>query len=179
MTKYLCAIPLPVEAALAIREIQESYKSASWNILIEPHITLVPPGVAVSSSAEAEEMLRAAVAGVTPFDITICGVDIFKNQSNTIFAKVEPSEELMKLQYEVYRASIGFIAKPNVRSEQSGNHFHPHITLSNKLNSVLAEQILAQLSEQRIDFSFCCDSISLFVKEPGDVIWSESKRLSF
>lgn len=179
MMKYLCAITLPTQTALAIREIQENYKSASWNIPIEPHITLVPAGAALATLEQAEEMLSTALAQFSPFDITVRGVAVFNNQANTVFAKVEPSEDLARLQYAVHCASIGFASKPNVRAEDAGNRFNPHITLSNKLNSVLAEQIVAQLEEQRIDFTFRCDSVALFTKEAGDPIWSESKRLSF
>jgi 2'-5' RNA ligase len=175
----MCGITLPVQAAVAIREIQENYKSASWSIAIEPHITLVPPGAGLASLEQAEQMLRAAVAKISPFDITVRGVGIFDNESNTVFANVEPSEELARLQYEIYCASIGFISKPNVRGDHAGNRFSPHITLSNKLNRVLAEQIAGQLEEQHIDFTFRCDSVVLFSKEAGGTLWSESKRLSF
>jgi 2'-5' RNA ligase len=177
--KYMCGITLPVNAAVAIREIQENYKSSSWSIAIEPHITLVEPGAALASLEQAEELLRNAVSTVSPFDITIRGIGMFDNESHTVFANVESSEELARLQYNTYCASIGFVSKPNIRGTNAGNRFHPHITLSNKLNRVLAEQIRVQLQEQHIDFTFSCNSIVLFSKEAGGALWSESKRLSF
>ncbi len=179
MAKYLCAITLPVQAAIAIREIQESYKSSSWQIPMEPHLTLVPPGAVLAHLEQTETMIRAAIAGTLPFDITVCGIGTFENGSHTIYAKVEPSEELTALQYALYCASVGFMAKPNVRSEHFGNHFLPHIVLSSKLNATIAQQIVTQLEGQHIDFTFRCESIGLFIKSPTDTLWSESKRLHF
>jgi 2'-5' RNA ligase len=174
MTKYLCAITLPEAITSELASVQQNYKSSSWNIAIQPHITLVPPARAIVSLDQAEEILSGIAKNTKPFDIEVEGVDMFENRSNTVFAKVKLSEELLRLYAELRRWAPSFVA--DLKME---NNFHPHVTLSNKLNSVLAEQIKSQLAEQRINFIFPCQSFSLFSKTNSDQQWVEQKRLYF
>jgi 2'-5' RNA ligase len=174
MNKYLCAITLPDAITAELAEVQQNYKSSSWNIAIQPHITLTPPAMAVVSLDQAEKILSEAAKAIKPFDIEVEGVDMFQNSSNTVFASVKPSEELLRLYTELRKWAPSIAA--NIKME---NNFHPHVTLSNKLNPVLAAQIKAQLAEQRIHFTFPCQSFSLFSKTNLDKQWVEQKRLYF
>ena len=175
MMKYLCAITLPEDITLVLGGLQQGYKTAGWKILIPPHITLLPPAIALTSADQAISFLRNVANTIHPFDIEVEGVGRFQNASNTVFAKVKPNEDLERLRAGLYKIT------PSVMAVSSGSKetFNPHITLSNKLSDALAEQVKIQLDEQRVNFFFECNNFSLFKKETTDPKWVELQKLYF
>ena len=175
MMKYLCAITLPEDITSVLGGLQQSYKTASWKILISPHITLLPPAIALTSTDQAISFLREVANTIHPFDIEVEGVGRFQNSSNTVYAKVKPNEDLERLHAGLYKITPSIMAVP----AKAKDAFHPHITLSNKLSDALAEQVKMQLDEQRINFFFECNNFSLFKKETNDTKWVELQKLYF
>ena len=175
MMKYLCAITLPEEVTSVLGELQQNYKTASWKILIPPHITVLPPALALTSADQAINYLREVAATIHPFDIEVEGVGHFQNTSNTVYAKVKLNEELVWLHSRLCKIASSVMATPS----NMVDNFHPHITLSNKLSDNLAEQVKIQLDEQRINFVFECNNFSLFKKETNDTKWVELQKLYF
>jgi len=175
MMKYLCAITLPEEISKVLGGLQQSYKTASWKILIPPHITILPPALALASVEQTVDFLRGVASTIHPFDIEVEGIDRFENGSNTVYAKIKPNDDLVWLHTQLFKITPSVMAVPsNTRDE-----FNPHITLSNKLSNSLAEQVKIQLDEQRINFVFECKSFSLFKKEMTDLKWVELQKLYF
>jgi 2'-5' RNA ligase len=173
--KYLCAITLPDEVTAVLGGLQQSYKTASWKILIPPHITILPPALALSSPNQTINFLREVAGTIHPFDIEVEGVGRFQNTSNTVYAKVKENEDLIRVHSKLCKIASSFAAiAPKVK-----DNLHPHITLSNKLSDALAEQVKMQLDEQRINFVFECNNFSLFKKEITDSKWVELQKLYF
>jgi 2'-5' RNA ligase len=175
MMKYLCAITLPEDVTSVLNGLQQSYRTASWKILLPPHITILPPALALAPVEQTINFLRNVASTIHPFDIEVDGVDRFKNGSNTVYAKIKPNDDLVWLHTQLSKITPSIMAVPSNAREE----FNPHITLSNKLSNTLAEQVKIQLDEQRINFVFECSSLSLFKKEMTDPKWVELQKLYF
>ena len=177
MIKYLVAIVLPDELSEQIRQVQLAYKSSGWNILIEPHITLLPPSLALLSEDDAARVLDNVRKEFNAFDLEVTGVARFKNKSNTVFVSVSESEPLRRLYDNLVQLAPSFSALDVEILKH--RPFAPHITLSNKLHDVLAEQIISQLGEENLRFSFECNNFVLFKKADTDSTWKRAKTFHF
>lgn len=177
MRKYLCAIPLPADVAAEVSDIQQSYKSAGWKILIEPHITVLAPCVALADTQTAEKLLAGIAKRFKPFDVEVGGIGRFPNSSNAIYASVAKSDMLDELRDALLGAAPMFCAL-NVAAA-AAQEFHPHVTLANKLNEALAIQIQGQLHDSRISFAFPCTGFALYKKDNTDLQWIRQSEFSF
>lgn len=167
--KYLVAIKLPEEISKKISAIQQAYKSSAWEILIEPHITLLPPSLALVSLDDAEKILAGIAQNFKPFELEVVGLSRFRNKSNTVFATLGDSEPLQRLHGALLQVAPTFTALDMHAYRQ--REFIPHITLSNKLYDVLADQILTQLAAEDLNFNFECSGFTLFKKDLDDKFW--------
>ena len=177
MIKYLVAIVLPEELSEQIKQIQLAYKSSGWNILIEPHITLLPPSLALLSEDDAIRVLDNVREEYNAFDLEVTGISRFRNKSNTVFVSVSDSEPLRRLYGKLIQLAPSFSALDvDLLKHRS---FTPHITLSNKLYDQLAEQIIEQLDAENLRFAFECNSFVLFKKAEQDRLWKRAKEFHF
>ena len=155
--KYLIAITLPKSLSQKLASVQQLYKSERWNIALPPHITLVPPAKLMSSEGDLKKILTEVAKKFQPLEIKIVGVGRFRNHGNTIFAKVEKSQELSVLQESLSRRLASCLAIENSRKR-----FHPHITLSNQLKPGEAREKLRTFvnwSQSRVSLArryHCC-----------------------
>ena len=119
-------------------------KPSNW------HLTLLFVGeVPIAQIDEASAALRAACAGLAPFELSIGGLGAFPNTRNpkVIWTGVGGAiETLNLLQSRITEAMQPFIIKPDNKP------FHPHLTLarvksSNKvLSAAIARQVVAHKS---------------------------------
>lgn len=170
--QYLIAILLPQEISDCISELQEKYKCDRWNITVAPHITLVPPGRAITDIQRAALMVRGIGENFRRFEIKSCGVGAFKNASNTIFAKLSTNHELFKLHCALIEEAPNFM-----KLEARGPGFYPHITISNKIKDAEVNKIIAQLKKELDHFSFICNNFSLLTKNPENENWMETETV--
>lgn len=175
--KYLVAITLPHEFSEKILTVQKNYKSSAWNILIEPHLTLLPPALALCSISEIETILTEVAASFQPFSLQVSGLSRFYNKSNTVFLSIAESEPLGSLHKSLLQICPTFMALQVDR--RRSQEFLPHITLSNKLNDVLADQILLQLQDLDFNYRFDCQGFSLFKKNESDQHWQQVREFLF
>ncbi|PIX30072.1 hypothetical protein COZ63_01695 [Candidatus Berkelbacteria bacterium CG_4_8_14_3_um_filter_42_13] len=161
--KYLIAITLPKSLSQKLASVQQLYKSERWNIALPPHITLVPPAKLMSSEGDLKKILTEVAKKFQPLEIKIVGVGRFRNHGNTIFAKVEKSQELSVLQESLSRRLASCLAIENSRKR-----FHPHITLSNQLKPGEAREKLRDIRKLVSKQSFSCQEISLLQRDDDE-----------
>lgn len=119
-------------------------KPSNW------HLTLLFVGeVPIAQIEAASAMLRAACAGVTPFELSVGGLGAFPNTRNpkVLWTGVGGEIEALKiLQSRIGEAMQPFVTKPDNKP------FHPHLTLArvksgNKvLSTAIARQVAAHQS---------------------------------
>ncbi|WP_110929123.1 YjcG family protein [Bacillus massiliglaciei] len=125
-----------------LQDIANSYRKRydTKYALIPPHITLKPSFEADIEASELADKLKKIAKEIHPFDLKVTKVKSFQPVSNTIFFKVEPTEELEAL-YEALRSERFF------KIDKAESYaFVPHITIAQDLNDNEHSDVLGQLS---------------------------------
>lgn len=172
--KYLVVIVVPEPWQKRLRWLQQQYKSERWRILIEPHITLIPPGKALIQPAQAASQFGDLEIDGGPIALTVKGVEQFRRpRPSVVYAVVERSLALVNLRHQLGLKSTGLMRV----DANSYRKFNPHITLSNKLSPGRAEEVARSLAGEGIDFKFWCLKLWLFKKSSADLRWERLASL--
>ncbi|WP_181349109.1 YjcG family protein [Thalassobacillus sp. CUG 92003] len=128
-----------------IQDIVNSYRKR-----YDPHYALIPPHITLKEAFEAtdeeielyvEELKKVAIE-TEPFDYEIHKVSSFTPVTNTIYLKVEPSEEMYNLNERLHSGALP--------SEQEFS-FVPHLTLAQKLAYEEYSDVYGSLSMHNFD----------------------------
>ncbi|WP_033541620.1 YjcG family protein [Planococcus sp. CAU13] len=124
--------------------------------LITPHITLKDEFEADSSEIKAivDELAKIAKRN-KPFKLHATSVRSFSPVTNTLYYKVEPTEEIIALHEELHSDFFGGMPK---------HSFVPHITIAQKLSDSEHSDIFGQLKMAGIDHEETIDRFHLLYK---------------
>lgn len=160
-THYFIGIKIPSFASDALEQARSSWRMDSHKRYTAPedmHLTLVfignDPNREITKAAEA-----LAEIDHPSFDLTINGVDVFGNSETPriVYAAIETSEELHKLQNQVKETVLKFQMAPDLKP------FVPHITLAAKWKG---GPPIAQ-DRQLEPITFTVDRFAVFRIAPG------------
>lgn len=119
--------PEPIRNALI--DLMDGVDYARWQDDDQLHLTLRYIGKV--DAHQGDDLAEAlSLVKVEPFDLAIKGVGVFERKGvvHTLWAGIEPSEQLLRLERKVERACISGGFAPETRK------FSPHITLA-RLNA--------------------------------------------
>lgn len=129
-----------------VQDIANSYRKR-----YDPHYALIPPHITLKEPFEAEENeieeqiipdLRAIAKDTEPFSYGIYKVSSFSPVTNTIYLKVEPSEEIFNLNEQLHTGSL---------PKEKDFKFVPHITIAQKLSDDEFFDVYGSLSMNKFD----------------------------
>ncbi|MCC3355680.1 YjcG family protein [Bacillus sp. REN16] len=149
----------------------------SYRKRYDPHYALIPPHITVKNAFEASDdeivditrELEAVTNQVEPFTLKVLKVSSFSPVNNVIYLKVDPNEELQKLQNALH--SGYFAGEPEYA-------FVPHITIGQKLSSDEHSDVYGQLRMLKMNHEEQIDRIHLLYQlENGSWTVYETFRL--
>lgn len=112
--------------------------------LIPPHLTLKEPFEVDEQSFDAMiDLLKEIANGVSPFSLEIKKVSSFVPVTNTIYFKVEPTDELTHLHDSMHAG---------IFTQEQDHSFVPHITIAQDLASQEYSDIYHSLQMTDIQF---------------------------
>ncbi|MCT2535682.1 YjcG family protein [Aquibacillus koreensis] len=121
--------------------------------LIPPHITVKEPFVLEDKELEATiSELREIAKSTEPFPLSVRKVSSFSPVTNTIYLKVEPVDELLKLNEKLHSGNL-----PNEQTYA----FVPHITIAQKLSDDEFSDVFGSLKMQSFDMEETIDRFQL------------------
>ncbi|MSQ83188.1 MAG: RNA 2',3'-cyclic phosphodiesterase [Myxococcales bacterium] len=128
--RLFIAVPVPEAQVDALWPLQDGVPAAQWTEPDDHHLTLVFIGELASDRHSA---LLAALAAVhfEEFSLTMGGLGHFppRGQPKSLWAGLEKSEPLQRLQRKIERACMGLGLSVDSRK------FSPHVTLARLRNS--------------------------------------------
>lgn len=155
MPRLFAALEIPHNAALSLSLLRGGLHGARWIETEDYHITLRFFGDI--DNRMADELVRSLDhIKRNPFSIRLSGINVFGSKTpHSLYARVEPCEELMLLQSDIDRTTkrLG-IATDKVR-------FTPHVTIA-RLKQVKLDDLLGYLSS-RGNFSTDAFPVNRFV----------------
>ncbi|MBM7553997.1 YjcG family protein [Thalassobacillus pellis] len=139
----------------AIQDVANSYRKR-----YDVHYALIPPHITLKEPFEAEEEdiekivpeLEKIARETRPFDIEIKKVSSFSPVTNTIYLKVEPSEEIIELNEKLHSGNL---------SDNREYSFVPHITIAQKLSEDEFSDIYGSLRMNDFDLKEKVDRFQL------------------
>ena len=144
----------------------------------DPHYELITPHMTLKDSFEAddaeikdvaEEMAKIAKRH-KPFKLHATRVSTFSPLTNTLYFKVEPTEEVVKLHEDLHSEFFGGPPK---------HSFVPHITIAQKLSDSEHSDVYGQLKMAGIDHEEIIDRMHLLYQlEDGSWTVYETFRLT-
>ncbi|WP_297326744.1 RNA 2',3'-cyclic phosphodiesterase [uncultured Bartonella sp.] len=155
MPRLFTALEIPHDAALSLSLLRGGLPGARWIDTENYHITLRFFGD--MSNQTADELVHALDRVERKFfSLRLKGIDVFGSKTpRSIYARVEPCDELLTLQSDIDR-----IAKKLGLKLDKGK-FIPHVTVA-RLNQVKLDNLLSYLSS-RGNFETAPFPISRFV----------------
>ncbi|MFZ0370510.1 MAG: 2'-5' RNA ligase family protein [Halobacillus sp.] len=129
-----------------VQDVANSYRKR-----YDPHYALIPPHITVKEPFEAEESeieekiipeLKEIAKNTEPFSYGIYKVSSFSPVTNTIYLKVEPSEEIFALNDNLHTGSL---------PDKKDFKFVPHITIAQKLSDDEFFDVYGSLSMNKFD----------------------------
>jgi len=133
--RLFVALPLPEPVEDALWELCSGISHARWTLPDQFHLTLRFLGeVSPAQRQDVEEALAAVQ--VAPFALSLRGVGHFppRGRARVLWAGVEPSEPLARLQQQVERQLVRVGLAPEPRK------YHAHVTLA-RLDRVSEAQV--------------------------------------
>ncbi|QQZ08165.1 YjcG family protein [Heyndrickxia vini] len=149
----------------------------SYRKRYDPHYALIPPHITLKHVFESTDdeiktishKLKQLSKQHHPMKIHVSKVSSFQPVNNTIYFKVEPTEELEQLHKELYSELPG---------EDPEYSFVPHITIGQKLSNDEHSDIYGQLSMVGIEHEEVIDRFHLLYQlESGQWTVYETYRL--
>lgn len=140
------------------KEIQDA--ANSYRKRYDPRYTLIPPHITLKDSFKIEEgeldevitELKRIAMETKPFPIHITKVSSFEPVTNTIYFKVEKTDEIIKLEEKLHSGKF----------EDTRKHpFVPHVTLAQDLTHVEFTDILGRLNMENHKYEDTFDRFQL------------------
>ncbi|SFF73454.1 2'-5' RNA ligase [Halobacillus alkaliphilus] len=137
-----------------VQDVANSYRKR-----YDPHYALIPPHITLKEPFDAEEdeieekiipELKQIAKNTEPFSYGIYKVSSFSPVTNTIYLKVEPSEEIFDLNEKLHTGSL---------PDKKDFKFVPHITIAQKLSDDEFFDVYGSLSMNKFDIQ---DNIGRF-----------------
>ncbi|QTM98714.1 hypothetical protein ERJ70_05020 [Sediminibacillus dalangtanensis] len=140
------------------KKIQDT--ANSYRKRYDPHYALIPPHLTLKEPFEANEddlkpivgELRKVAAETKPFPLQIHKVSSFSPVTNTIYLKVEPVDELLKLNERLHTGNL---------PQEKTYSFVPHITIAQKLSHDEYSDVFGSLKMQSFDLEQTVDRFQL------------------
>lgn len=158
MLRLFVAVDPPLTIKQQILLLRQSISGARWQNLEQMHITINFMGE-VNSSQLPQIIAALASIKAEPIELNINGVEYFgsNRQPRTLYAKVVPNPELVKLKKQINDA----LSEIDIKTER--HKFKPHITLARLKQTPY--QSVGQFIQQEALFktdSFWLDEFHLF-----------------
>ncbi|WP_027953563.1 YjcG family protein [Halobacillus kuroshimensis] len=139
-----------------VQDVANSYRKR-----YDPHYALIPPHITMKEAFEAEEdqieseiipQLREIAKNTDPFSYGVYKVSSFSPVTNTIYLKIEPSDEIFDLNDKLYTG---------VLPEEKDFAFVPHITIAQKLSDEEFSDVYGSLTMLKFDLQDQVDRFQL------------------
>lgn len=139
-----------------VQDVANSYRKR-----YDPHYALIPPHITMKEAFEADEnqieseiipKLRDIAENTEPFSYGVYKVSSFSPVTNTIYLKIEPSDEIFDLNDKLYTG---------VLSEEKDFAFVPHITIAQKLSDEEFSDVYGSLTMLKFDLQDQVDRFQL------------------
>ncbi|QDP42118.1 YjcG family protein [Radiobacillus deserti] len=158
------------------KKIQD--EANSFRKRYDPHYALIPPHVTLKEPFELEEdqindliqELKEIAKHTSPFKLEIKKVSSFSPVTNTIYLKVEPVPELMKLNERLHSG--------NVLPQEQTYSFVPHITIAQKLSHDEYSDVFGSLKMQEFNFEQTVDRFQLMYQLENGA-WTVHETFTF
>ncbi|MCP3031954.1 YjcG family protein [Halobacillus sp. A1] len=146
-------------AVFPSKKVQD--EANSYRKRYDPHYALIPPHITLKEPFEAEENqiekeiipeLKKISSGTTPFKINIHKVSSFTPVTNTIYLKVERTEEIFTLNEKLHEGIL---------PDNKEYSFVPHITIAQKLSDEEYSDVYGTLSMLKFDLEDKVDRFQL------------------
>ncbi|RWZ55114.1 hypothetical protein EQV77_10710 [Halobacillus fulvus] len=141
------------------KKIQD--EANSYRKRYDPHYALIPPHITMKEAFEAEEEeieskiipeLRKIAKETDPFSFGVYKVSSFSPVTNTIYLKIDPSEEIFALNEKLHSGIL---------HEEKDYAFVPHITIAQKLSDEEFFDVFGSLSMLKFDLHDDVDRFQL------------------
>ncbi|MYL18484.1 hypothetical protein GLW04_01195 [Halobacillus litoralis] len=139
-----------------VQDVANSYRKR-----YDPHYALIPPHITMKEAFEADEdqieseiipKLRDIAKNTEPFSYGVYKVSSFSPVTNTIYLKIEPSDEIFDLNDKLYTG---------VLKEEKDFAFVPHITIAQKLSDEEFSDVYGSLTMLKFDLQDQVDRFQL------------------
>lgn len=139
-----------------VQDVANSYRKR-----YDPHYALIPPHITMKEAFEADEKeiketiipeLRSIAKSTDPFSFNVYKVSSFSPVTNTIYLKIDPSEEIFELNDKLHEG---------VLPENRDYAFVPHITIAQKLSDEEFFDVYGSLSMLKFDLEDHVDRFQL------------------
>lgn len=126
----------------------------------DPHYALITPHLTLKDAFDADESqideiskkLQEIASETTPLQIHASRISSFYPTTNTIYFRVEPTEQLQAIHKKIDEA---------INAGESKYVFVPHITIAQKMSDIEHDDILGQLRMVGVDEKDSIDRIHL------------------
>lgn len=145
-----------------LQDLANSYRKRydSHYALIPPHLTLKSAFEATEEEAkEFAEKLREIARNTNQISLKTTKISSFYPVNNVIYLKIEPTEELAKLQSDINQESIG---------QEQEYAFVPHITIGQNLSNEEYSDVYGQLRMKKIEHEEIVDRFHLLYQLDND-----------
>ncbi|MFG6149430.1 YjcG family protein [Halobacillus sp. B23F22_1] len=163
-------------AAFPSKKIQD--EANSYRKRYDPHYALIPPHITLKEPFEADEdkieskiipELKRVAKETTPFNIHIQKVSSFTPVTNTIYLKVEPSEEISSINERLHTDHL---------PDNKQYSFVPHITIAQKLSDEEYSDVYGTLSMLKFNIEDKIDRFQLLYQLENGA-WSVYETFRF
>lgn len=176
-TTLFIAFILPKSIQQQLQRLCFGLPDVSWTEEHDFFLTVLPIGPNVNS-LDLDVHEKLAKVSISPFSISLHGINCFKSKSDysILFAEVKESSEMNSL-----RKLIGDELK-DVPLEKGGEMLSPHVTLGRFLNRKIDPRRLGEYLENHAGFVssvFVVDHVALIecrVSKDGTYIYEEIAR---
>ncbi|KHE67925.1 YjcG family protein [Halobacillus sp. BBL2006] len=133
----------------------------SYRKRYDPHYALIPPHITLKEAFEADESeieskiipeLKEIAKNTQPFSYGIYKVSSFSPVTNTIYLKIDPSEEIFGLNEKLHSGPL---------HEEKDFSFVPHITIAQKLTDAEFSDVYGSLQMLKFDIQDDVDRFQL------------------
>lgn len=133
----------------------------SYRKRYDPHYALIPPHITMKEAFEADAneietsiipQLRKIANETDPFSFGVYKVSSFSPVTNTIYLKVDPSEEIFALNEKLHSGTL---------PGEKDFAFVPHITIAQKLSDEEFSDVFGSLSMLKFDLQDDVDRFQL------------------
>lgn len=139
-----------------VQDVANSYRKR-----YDPHYALIPPHITLKEAFEADEdeieskiipELRSIAKNTQPFSYGMYKVSSFSPVTNTIYLKIDPSDEIFELNEKLHTETL---------PGEKDFSFVPHITIAQKLSDEEFSDVYGSLRMLKFDIQDNVDRFQL------------------